>query len=126
MTAGTTPPVTRNLPISAEMLHCIKNCLECHSICVKTAMHCLEMGGRHAEPAHIRLLWDCADICRVSADFMLRGSDLHTRTCAACAEICERCAEDCERFGPEDKQMRACVDACRVCASSCRRMAEGA
>ena len=96
--------------------------LGCHAICVETVTHCLEMGGKHAEAAHIRLLLDCAEICQTSANFMLRGSDLHGRTCGVCAEVCERCAQDCERFG-DDEHMQACAKACRSCAASCRKMA---
>jgi hypothetical protein len=105
-----------------DMQACIDECASCHNICVETVAYCLEQGGRHAAPAHIRLLLDCADICRTSADFMLRGSELHGYTCGICAAICERCAQDCEWFG-DDEMMRRCADACRSCAESCRRMA---
>ena len=75
----------------------------------------------HAEPAHIRLLSDCAEICQTSANFMLRGSELHSRTCGVCAEVCERCATECDRMG-DDAQMKVCADMCRRCAESCRQM----
>jgi hypothetical protein len=84
------------------------------------------MGGRHAEAAHIRLLTDCANICQISADFMLRGSDFHGRACALCAEVCRVCAEDCERVDPNDQLMKDCAAQCRSCADSCERMATAA
>jgi hypothetical protein len=87
--------------------------------------HCLEKGGRHAEPQHIRLLLDCAEICQTSANFMVRGSDLHAATCRACAEVCERCADDCERMA-DDEMMRRCAEICRRCAASCAQMAGAA
>ena len=108
----------------SDLMHeCINNCTNCHNICMETVMHCLQMGGKHAEAVHIRLLLDCAEICATSANFMLRGSDLHPRTCAVCAEACERCADDCERIGPDDQMMQRCAEMCRRCADSCRRMA---
>ena len=107
-----------------EMHHCIEQCTECHNVCVETLAQCLQHGGKHAEPAHIRLLMDCAEICQTSANFMLRGSDLHTRTCAVCAEVCERCAQECARF--DEEFMKHCADACRRCAASCRQMAGSA
>ena len=110
--------------VSPEMRQCIQECQNCHSICLETVPHCLEKGGPHAEAAHIRLLLDCAQICQTSADYMLRGSDLHVRTCAVCAEVCERCAADCERFG-DDEMMRRCAEVCRRCAQSCRQMSGG-
>lgn len=106
-----------------SMQQCIANCTDCHRICVETVAHCLRMGGKHADAAHIGLLLDCAQICATSADFMLRGSPLHGHTCAACAVVCERCAEDCERLDPGDAHMQACADMCRRCAESCRAMA---
>lgn len=108
---------------NSHFQECITNCRDCHQICLETITYCLQQGGRHAEAAHIRLLLDCAEICQTSANFMLRGSELHTRTCAVCAEVCARCAQDCARMG-NDSQMQACAEACRRCAESCRRMAQ--
>ncbi|HWO93290.1 MAG TPA: four-helix bundle copper-binding protein [Dehalococcoidia bacterium] len=106
----------------ARLQQCIDNCTECHNVCIETVQYCLEMGGKHAEAQHIRRLLDCAEICALSADYMLRGSDMHRRTCAVCADACERCAQDCERFG-DDEMMRRCAEICRACAQSCREMA---
>ncbi len=106
-----------------ETLHqCIEECVNCHGICLNTITYCLEQGGRHAEGGHIRLLIDCVEICQTSANFMLRGSPLHARTCAVCAEICARCAEDCGHF-KDDAHMERCAETCRRCAESCRQMA---
>jgi hypothetical protein len=104
------------------MQQCIRNCLDCYRVCLETLNHCLLKGGKHAEAGHIRLLLDCAEICRTSADFMIRGSDLHGRTCGVCAEVCRRCAEDCEGLA-DDEPMKACAEMCRRCAESCQRMA---
>jgi hypothetical protein len=107
-----------------EMRECIDNCTTCHQVCLRTIQHCLSMGGRHAEQAHIRVMADCAQICAVSADFMVRGSDLHGRVCGICAEACRRCADDCARLANGDRMMNECADACRRCAESCVRMEE--
>ena len=109
--------------MSQDTRQCIQECTTCHQACLQTIQHCLGMGGKHAEQAHIRLLADCAQICAVSADFMLRGSPLHGRTCGVCADVCRQCAEDCNRIGGGDQQMKQCADACRRCAESCQRMA---
>lgn len=101
------------------MRECIDRCLHCYRTCLGMAMnHCLETGGQHVEPTHFRLMMNCADICRTAADFMLSGSPLHARICAACADICEACAQSCEQVGDMDE----CVEACRDCAQSCRDM----
>lgn len=99
---------------------CIAACTECYEACESMVYrHCLKLGGKHSEPDHLRLMADCAEICRASAGFMLRGSPRHALTCRVCAEVCEACAEDCERIG----DMEDCVTACRRCAEACREMA---
>src|SRR5258708_35232366 len=117
-----TPGHTTQHGIDDSMRACIQNCTNCHAICVEMVTHCLEMGGKHADAAHIRLLLDCAEICQTSANFMLRGSDLHGHTCGVCAEVCDRCAQACPQFG-DDTYMQTCAAACRTCAESCRQMA---
>lgn len=106
---------------SNEMKQCIQECLNCHSVCLETIQYCLGKGGKHADPDHIRLLENCAEICQTSANFMLTGSDFHSRTCSVCAEICSACAKSCEALG-DDPQMKVCAEACRSCAESCQRM----
>lgn len=106
--------------LSSEMQECIRACLGCYEICRGTAMkHCLEVGGKHVEPGHFRLISACAEVCRTAADLMLIGTSHHKHMCAECAEICDECADDCERLG----DMEECVTACRRCAESCRQMA---
>lgn len=104
----------------ASMLRdAIKACLDCHSMCLQTAMNfCLERGGRHVEQQHFRLMINCAELCQTSANFMLSDSPLHGRVCAVCAEACEACAKSCEKVG----DMRECVEECQRCAKSCRSM----
>ena len=107
--------------MSAMMQQCIQNCTDCHNICVKTIDHCLHMGGKHVEQAHLKSLLDCADTCRTSADFMQRGSALYMKACGLCAEACTSCAVTCEQFG-QDAAMKVCAEQCRRCAQSCRDM----
>ena len=81
--------------------------------------HCLEAGGKHAEPQHMKIMADCAQICATSLDFMARGSDQHKLVCGICAQICRACAESCRGLdGMED-----CVAACERCADACEKMA---
>lgn len=108
-----------------EMEQCAKECLDCYQECVTTLQHCLTKGGKHVAADHVRLMTDCLEICRTSADFLLRGSSLHHATCRACAEACRKCAEDCRKF-TDDKEMQACADVCDRCAKSCEKMAAAA
>lgn len=115
MTTKNSPPGQHH-----DLRECIEVCTHCHQVCEQMIFqHCLKVGGKHAEAAHLTLMADCAQICALSADFMTRGSPRHALTCRLCAEICTACAEDCQRIG----DMAECVEACRHCAETCRAMA---
>jgi hypothetical protein len=102
-----------------SMQSCIDICNRCAQTCLQTAMNqCLEMGGRHVEPDHFRLMMNCAEICQLSANFMLSNSRFHPRTCEVCAEICEACAMSCDSIS----NMEACASICRECSDSCKQM----
>jgi hypothetical protein len=142
----TQSPTTGTLQAKSMMQECIDNCTRCHQICLETFNYSLWLGGRYNESVHLRLLLDCAEICETSANFMLRGSDLHRETCEACAVVCENCAKNCERYTVTgegagapmsshsgqsnvskentDDQIKRCAEICRQCAKSCREMAE--
>ena len=105
---------------SSDMQSCIDACTQCHQVCMKMAMiRCLQMGGKHVEPDHFRLMVNCAEICQTSANFLLAGSAFSARLCAICADICQACADSCRELDG----MVECVRACDACASSCRSMA---
>lgn len=105
------------------MEQCIEYCTNCHRTCLEaTARHFRGEREPKLNEALVRLLLDCADICRTSADFMIRGSDQHQHTCRTCAAICTRCADECDKIG-EDPYMAACAEICRRCATSCAQMA---
>ena len=107
--------------MTTDMQDCIENCVVAAEMCERLLQHCLAKGGIHAEQRHVRILQDCAEICAMSARFMIRDSNLHHLTCQLCAEACLTCAQDCDRFS-DDEMMRACVEVCRRCADSCEKM----
>lgn len=90
----------------------------CHMTCSSMAMtHCLEMGGEHARPQHLRLMLDCAALCAFTADALGRKSQFHNRFAALCAEVCETCAKDCEALGDMEDCVRSCRDCVRLCTA---------
>ena len=105
------------------MEDCIEKCLNCYKSCTETIVHCLDMGGKHSESSHIGTMMDCAEICNMSADFMLRDSNMSASICETCAKICDICAEDCRSF-KDDVEMMQCADVCVACAESCRKMVQ--
>jgi hypothetical protein len=106
-----------------DMSKCIQLCRDCNTMCTQTIAHCLKLGGRHAAPDHIRLLADCAQLCAVSADYMVRESPFHNQVCRLCSELCKQCAKDCEHVAGDDQMIKQCIEMCRKCAGSCERMA---
>lgn len=121
--AARVPPAnsstSRRARVASPMQEGIDACIACHNMCYRMAMtFCLEKGGRHAAPAHFRLMLNCAEMCQTSAAFMLSDSPMHGRVCLICAEACEACARSCEEVG----DMRDCVEECLSCAKSCRSM----
>lgn len=107
--------------IKQAMHDCIHNCTDCHDVCLQTIQHCLHRGGTHAEAMHISTMMDCAELCHLCADFMLRGSALHSETCGVCARACEACAKSCALFH-DDPVMQRCIDTCNACVESCKQM----
>ena len=110
-----------NVPSAMQI--CIQNCTECYQMCSHLVDYCLKKGGKYSDPEHIKLLLDCARICNLSADFMIRHSDFHDSTCDVCAEVCTACAESCDSFSKDDRILKACFDACIKCSDSCTEMA---
>jgi hypothetical protein len=115
-----------NMGSGDDMQQCIQHCLHCYQMCLETITFCLRKGGGFANYENIQMLQDCAEACLLSANFMIRDSNLHGRTCALCEQTCQRCADMCERISteePEDSQIKACAAMCRQCATSCGLMA---
>lgn len=57
------------------MQACMDACNECHVTCLHMAMnHCLEASGKHADPRHMKIMMDCAQICVVAYESKLGGA----------------------------------------------------
>lgn len=113
----------REAPQQAQARLCMEVCRTCHEVCLSMAMvHCLELGGRHIEPEHFRLMMSCAWLCDTMADFIASQSPFAEQLARLCAEVCEACADSCEEVG----QMADCVQACRQVVQQCRHVSGGA
>lgn len=64
---------------------------------------------------------DCAEICRMAAAFMSRGSEHAMELCRLCADVCQACGDECAKHKHEHCQ--ECARACYACAEECRSMA---
>jgi hypothetical protein len=100
---------------------CIDACNDCAVACDHCAASCLKEKDVQAMARCIALDIDCAEICRLAAAYMSRGSELSGAICEICAEVCEACGKECAKHKMEHCQK--CAEACRRCAEECRRMA---
>ena len=100
---------------------CIDACQSCAIACDHCAASCLQETDVKKMARCIALDIDCAEICRLAAAYMARGSPLAGEVCETCALVCEACGEECAKF--EMEHCRECAEACRRCAEECRRMA---
>ena len=99
---------------------CIGACNECADACDFCAAVCLQEPEPKTMARCIALDIDCAQLCRVAAGFMARGSAAAVDLCQACADVCDMCAGECGRHPMQHCQ--ECAAACRRCAAECRRM----
>ena len=107
------------MKITTKMENCIQECQECERVCQETLSQvCMVKGGEHMAPEHVMIMQDCVEICRLAADFMMRGSKNHAEVCSLCADICRQCADECEGMSGMEK----CVEVCEKFAESCEEM----
>jgi hypothetical protein len=99
---------------------CIDACNACADACNRCAVACLFEANRNDLARCIHLDMDCAEICRLTAGYVARGSELLDHVTALCNDVCEVCAAECRRH-PMD-HCRRCAEACSLCAEECRRL----
>ncbi|MGJ9420348.1 four-helix bundle copper-binding protein [Massilia sp. CMS3.1] len=99
---------------------CIDACHACADACDQCATACL---GEDDVKMMVRCIAsdiDCAQLCRLAAAYMARGSQFARAMCKLCADVCTSCGEECGKHSMEHCQR--CAEACRRCAESCRSM----
>jgi len=72
----------------------------------------------------IRLCMDCADICTATAGVTSRLVDYDPGVLRplleSCLAICRSCGDECERHAAMHAHCRVCAQACRRCEQACR------
>ncbi|MDF2819843.1 MAG: ferredoxin [Clostridiales bacterium] len=64
------------------------------------------------------LLRDCADICNISARYIVRNSMFSVNIAILCAQICILCGNECAKY--DDELSQNCAEVCYNCAEHCR------
>jgi hypothetical protein len=72
----------------------------------------------------VRLCLDCADICTATVGVTTRRVEYDANVTKplleACAAICKSCGDECERHAQHHEHCRVCAEACRRCEQACR------
>ena len=74
----------------------------------------------------IRLCLDCADVCAATVGVTSRQTEYDagvTRPLLeACAATCKSCGDECERHAHRHEHCRVCAEACGRCEQACREL----
>ena len=74
----------------------------------------------------IRLCLDCADICSTTAGVTSRQTDYDANVTRplleACIASCKSCGDECERHAMMHAHCQVCEQACRRCEQACRQL----
>lgn len=98
------------------------NMKACETSCRNAASYARSKKGA-AYKEVVKRAEDCAELCRVSGNFMERDSSMSEKLAALCAEACAGCAKACE--ATKDKALAACIDSCKKCSDCCSSESEG-
>ena len=93
----------------------------CAAACETCADACLAESDIAMMVPCIRLDRDCADICRLTAAFIARGSDHAAHVLKECMEICQKCHAECVNH--QHEHCRQCAAACQACLEACKSYA---
>jgi hypothetical protein len=74
----------------------------------------------------IRLCLNCVDVCTATAEVISRpaayDADVAKPLLQACVAICQSCGDECERHAQHHAHCRVCAGACRRCEQACREL----
>jgi hypothetical protein len=90
----------------------------CAAVCNYCATACLGEENVKMLVNCIKLNTDCADICRLTASLLARGSEHGNHLLQECAEICQKCADECEKHR-DMEHCEKCAETCYQCAQEC-------
>lgn len=79
-----------------EYKKCIEACYLCATACDNCAASCLDEENLEMMRECIKLDMQCANICRLAAQFMTLNSGSAQDLCRLCADVCQKCVTSVE------------------------------
>ena len=74
----------------------------------------------------IRLCLDCTDVCTATLGVVSRQTASDAAVTGplleVCIAICKSCGDECERHARHHPHCRVCAEACRRCEQACRKL----
>ena len=74
----------------------------------------------------IRLCLDCVDVCTATAGVISRPVERDAGVVRplleSCVAVCRSCGDECERHAAMHAHCRVCAEACRRCEQACREL----
>ena len=104
-----------------EYKKCIEACYLCATACDNCAASCFDEENLEMMRECIKLDMQCANICRLAAQFMILNSGSAQDLCRLCADVCQKCGDECGKHDYDHCQ--DCSNACHHCAEQCRKRA---
>lgn len=99
------------------------NCKACADACHETINYCTKKGGALSEANVTNALKDCATACKMTSEYLARGSELQGKAASLCIQACNSAAKACDQF-PKDTRMQGCANETRKCASNLAKVAQ--
>ncbi len=107
--------------LSPVLRHNVEICMEAHRSCVELEARARLMDDLRVDRALLRVIRECAEICRLTAESALHDSESRPALAMACVEVSRRCAEDCARI-QGNAAMQSCADYCARAVLACQRL----
>lgn len=101
-----------------------KDCMAAYSACLETEEHARGLDDLRVDKQLLRLIRESGELCRLTAEASLHGSESLPAIARAGVEVSRRCAEDLARIGGS-ASLKTCADACARAASACGKLARG-
>jgi len=98
------------------------NCKACAESCTETINYCTTKGGALAQASVTNNLKDCITACKMTSEFLSRGSTLQAKAAILCIDACNAAAKSLDQF-PTDNKMKVCANEVRKCAGNLNKVA---
>ena len=99
---------------------------DCAQVCIADADADLREQDLAEMVKCIRLCLNCTDVCTATLGVVSRPTDSDAAVTGplleACIAICKSCGDECERHAAMHEHCRVCGQACRRCEQACREL----